>query len=90
VWFTPDAEFLHIGGGSTSTRWSNLSRCEQIGRSEAMMMRRNLSPVAAYASLTFISVGLAARYAVFRLGGRQNAADAMRATLRGFVVGAIT
>jgi hypothetical protein len=55
-----------------------------------MMMRRNLSPVAAYASLTFISVGLAARYAVFRLGGRQNAANAMRATLRGFVVGAIT
>ena len=23
VWFTADAEFLHIGGGSTATRWSN-------------------------------------------------------------------
>jgi GT2 family glycosyltransferase len=90
VWFTPDAEFLHIGGGSTSTRWSNLSRCEQIGRSEARMMRRNLSPLAAYASLTFISLGLAGRYVAFSLRGRRHAADAMRATLRGFVVGAIT
>jgi GT2 family glycosyltransferase len=90
VWLTPDAEFVHIGGGSTLTRWSNLGRCEQIGRSEAKMMRRNLGPVAAYASLTFISLGLAARYAVFRLGGRRNAADAMRATLRGFLVGALS
>jgi N-acetylglucosaminyl-diphospho-decaprenol L-rhamnosyltransferase len=90
VWFTPDAEFVHIGGGSTSTRWSNLSRCEQIGRSEAMMMRRNLGPLAAYASLTLISLGLAARYAVFRIGGRRDAADAMRATLRGFRAGTLS
>jgi len=90
VWFTPDAEFLHVGGGSTSTRWSNLSRCEQIGRSEAMMMRRNLRPFAAYVSLTFISLGLAARYVVFRVGGRRDAANAMRATLRGFLVGTLT
>jgi len=90
VWFTPDAEFLHVGGGSTSTRWSNLSRCEQIGRSEAMMMRRNLRPFAAHVSLTFISLGLAARYVVFRVGGRRDAANAMRATLRGFLVGTLT
>jgi GT2 family glycosyltransferase len=90
VWFTPDAEFVHIGGGSTSTRWSNLSRCEQIGRSEAMLMRRNLGPLAAYASLTFISLGLAARYAVFRIGGRRAAADAVRATLRGFRAGTLS
>jgi GT2 family glycosyltransferase len=90
VWFTPEAEFLHIGGGSTASRWSNLSRCEQIGRSEAKMMRRNLSPLSAYTALTIISLGLAGRYAVFRLWGRPNAAAAMRATLRGFVVGAFS
>ena len=90
VWFTPEAEFVHVGGGSTATRWSDLSRCEQIGRSEARMMRRNLSPLSAYTALTIISLGLAGRYAVFRLWGRRNAADAMRATLRGFVVGTLS
>jgi hypothetical protein len=55
-----------------------------------MLMRRNLGPLAAYASLTFISLGLAARYAVFRIGGRRAAADAVRATLRGFRAGTLS
>jgi N-acetylglucosaminyl-diphospho-decaprenol L-rhamnosyltransferase len=83
VWLTADAEFLHIGGGSTATRWSNPKRREMHGRAEARMIRRNLSPLAAWASLTFISAGLSARYLVHRVVGRPEAADSMRATLRG-------
>jgi N-acetylglucosaminyl-diphospho-decaprenol L-rhamnosyltransferase len=83
VWFTADAEFLHIGGGSTATRWSNPERREMIGRSERMMIDRNLGPLAARASLAFMSAGLLARYVVFRALGHRGAAEAVRATLRG-------
>jgi N-acetylglucosaminyl-diphospho-decaprenol L-rhamnosyltransferase len=83
VWFTADAEFLHIGGGSTATRWSNPERREMVGRSERLMIERNLSPLAARTSLAFMSAGLLGRYAAYRLLGRHSAAEAMRATLRG-------
>jgi len=83
VWFTADAEFLHIGGGSTATRWSNPERREMVGRSERLMIERNLSPRAAKTSLALMSAGLLGRYAVYRLFGRLGAAEAMRATLRG-------
>ncbi len=83
VWFTPEAEFVHIGGGSTAPRWSNADRSERVGRAEAMMIRRNMSPLAANASLAFMGLGLLARYAAFRLSGRREAAETMRATLRG-------
>jgi N-acetylglucosaminyl-diphospho-decaprenol L-rhamnosyltransferase len=85
VWLTSDAEFLHIGGGSTASRWSNSERREMAARSEAMMIRRNMTPLAAKASLTFISLGLLARYVLLSLAGRQEAAGAMRATLRGLL-----
>jgi N-acetylglucosaminyl-diphospho-decaprenol L-rhamnosyltransferase len=83
VWLTADAEFLHIGAGSTAARWSNPKRREMHGRAEARMIRRNLSPPAAWASLTFMSAGLLARYLVRRIAGHRHAAESMRATLRG-------
>ena len=83
VWLTADAEFLHIGGGSTATRWSNPQRREMHGRAEARMIRRNMGPLAAWTSLIFISAGLLARHVVHRLTGHREAADSMQATLRG-------
>jgi N-acetylglucosaminyl-diphospho-decaprenol L-rhamnosyltransferase len=85
IWFSADAEFLHIGAGSTATRWSNVNRREMTGRSEGMMIRRNMNTLAAKTSLTFFSLGLLARYVLFRLAGRREAADAIRATLRGLL-----
>jgi N-acetylglucosaminyl-diphospho-decaprenol L-rhamnosyltransferase len=87
VWLTPDAEFLHIGGGSTATRWSNPKRREMHGRAEAQMIRRNMSPPAARASLTFMSAGLLGRYLVHRIAGHREAAESMRATVRGLWAG---
>ena len=83
LWLTADAEFLHIGGGSTATRWSSPQRREMQGRAEAWMLRRNMSSPAAWASLGFISAGVAGRYLVHRVAGNRDAADSLRATLRG-------
>jgi GT2 family glycosyltransferase len=83
VWLAADAEFVHIGGGSTMTRWSNPKRREMHGRAEAQMIRRNMSPPAAWVSLTFMSAGLLGRYAVHGVAGDREAAESMRATVKG-------
>jgi GT2 family glycosyltransferase len=83
VWLTPDAEFLHIGGGSTATRWSDPKRRRMHGRAEALMIHRNMSAPAAWTSLAFMSGGLLARYMVHRVAGKHEAASSMSATLRG-------
>jgi GT2 family glycosyltransferase len=90
VWFSSEAEFVHIGSGSTANRWSSASRCERVGRSEASMIRKNLSPTAAKLSLAFITAGLLARSAVYRLVGQRAASDALRATVRGLLERSLT
>ena len=87
VWFSSEAEFVHIGSGSTAARWSSPERAEMVGRSEGAMIRRNLSPGAARLSLFFIASGLLARSLVYRLAGRRAASNTMRAALRGFRAG---
>jgi GT2 family glycosyltransferase len=87
VWFSSEAEFVHIGSGSTANRWSSPSRSEMMGRSEGTMIRRNMGPVAATLSLVFISAGLLFRSVIYRLVGRRDASDALRATLRGLLAG---
>jgi GT2 family glycosyltransferase len=84
IWFSADAEFVHIGSASTR-RWSSPARREMEGRSEGMMIRRNLSPIAAKLSLGFISAGLVARAAAFGLAGRSHASADLRAALRGYL-----
>lgn len=83
VWLTADAEFLHIGGGATVSRWSNPKRREMHGRAEAQMIRRNMSRPAAWASLTFMSAGLLGRYVVHRIAGHRAAAESMHSTVKG-------
>lgn len=84
VWFSADAEFVHVGSASTR-RWSSPARREMEGRCEGMMIRRNLGPMAARLSLVFIAAGLLARSAFFRLAGRSNASADQRAALRGYL-----
>ncbi len=84
VWFSADAEFLHVGSASTR-RWSSPARREMEGRSEGMIIRRNLSPVSAKLSLAFIAAGLLLRSVAFRLVGRTDASADLRAALRGYL-----
>jgi len=83
VWFSADAEFVHLGSGSTATRWTSPARAEMAARAEGTMIRRNLQPFPAGISVGFISAGLLARAGIYRLVGRQEASEATRAALRG-------
>lgn len=82
--FVRDAEFIHVGMGSTGTHWSSAERAERIGRSEAAMIREHLSPVKARLTLTFLRAGLVGRWLFHRLVGNRDAATSLRGSLRGY------
>jgi N-acetylglucosaminyl-diphospho-decaprenol L-rhamnosyltransferase len=82
VWFVHDAEFVHVGRGSTA--WDSPHRAERIGMAEGEWIRRTMSPLAARATLAFIQAGLIGRIAVFAALGNRDATEAFRGSLRGY------
>ena len=82
--FCSDAEFIHLGGGSTDALWSDESRAERVGRANAALIRQYLSPSDARLTLAFMRAGFAGRYAFWTLTGRRAAAAEQRALLRGY------
>jgi N-acetylglucosaminyl-diphospho-decaprenol L-rhamnosyltransferase len=85
VWFTPDAEFVHLGNVASGRHWSNPSRAEMIGRAEGAMIRRHLSRPSASVTIGLIAAGLAARWAVFTVLRNREAAASLRGGLRGYL-----
>jgi N-acetylglucosaminyl-diphospho-decaprenol L-rhamnosyltransferase len=81
--FVSDAEFTHLGGSSSSVRWTDREQWEQVGRAEAYVIRANLPHRSAAASIAWMRLGLAARVLAFRLLGRKRAAEACRGSLHG-------
>jgi N-acetylglucosaminyl-diphospho-decaprenol L-rhamnosyltransferase len=84
VWFCAESEFVHIGNISGRQAWANPRRGELVGRSEAGMIRRNLSPGAARVTLGLISAGIAARWLVQKALRNDEAAASLHGSLRGF------
>jgi N-acetylglucosaminyl-diphospho-decaprenol L-rhamnosyltransferase len=82
-WFEANAEFVHLGGASSSARWSGGQRGEAVARAEAAMIRRHFSPIRARLALAFMRYGLAARFVCFRMIGRGLAAETCRGFMRG-------
>lgn len=85
VWFAADAVFVHLGSSTSARRWSNPRRAEMIGRSDAAMIHRHMSRLSAWLTVGFISAGLAARWLFFTIMRRHDAADSLRAGLRGYL-----
>jgi N-acetylglucosaminyl-diphospho-decaprenol L-rhamnosyltransferase len=85
VWFTPEAEFVHLGNIASGRHWSSPQRAEMIGRAEAAMIRRHMPRFRAAATVGLISGGLAARWLVFRMLGNREAAESLRSGLRGYL-----
>jgi GT2 family glycosyltransferase len=83
VWFTPEAVFVHLGSRSTTRLWSLRDRSELVGRSEGAMIRRQLPKLSAALTLAFMCAGLAARWLVFAVSGKQ----ARKAETTGFLKG---
>jgi N-acetylglucosaminyl-diphospho-decaprenol L-rhamnosyltransferase len=84
VWFTPESEFIHLGNVSSGRHWTNPRRAEMIGRAQAAMIRRHMSPLRSRLTLGFISGGLAARWLAFTLARDREAAATARGGLRGY------
>lgn len=82
VWFVHDAEFVHVGRGSTG--WDSPRRAELIGLAEGDWIRRTMSPLAARATLAFTYAGLLGRVAVFEALRNREASAALRGSLRGY------
>lgn len=83
VWFTPRAEFLHVGSGTVTTRWTAAGRAERVGAAEAAMIRRHRGRTSAALTIACTRIGLLARWVVFRLAGADERAAAFRSWSRG-------
>jgi len=81
--FSPTASWVHIGFHSGRRHWTTPQRQEMIGRSEAQMIRRHLSPLQARLTLQLMSAGLAARWLYRRSRRQGEAAAALAGSLRG-------
>ena len=83
TWFTAEAEFVHLGGTSSDRRWSTRERAEEVARAEGAMIREQLPPGRAAATLLFMQLGLGARVASFTVLGKADAAADSRGALAG-------
>lgn len=83
TWFEADAEFIHLGGASSSRVWSDRQRSERVGRAEAAMLRAHLSSARAEATIAIMRAGLAARVAWFRVVRNADAAESCRGSYDG-------
>jgi GT2 family glycosyltransferase len=81
--FVAESEFVHLGGSSSSLRWSDPERGERIGRSEAHIIRENLPSLSAQRSITIMRLGLTARMLAFHLLRDTQAAETCRGFMRG-------
>lgn len=84
TWFEHAAEFVHLGGASSGTRWSVQERAERVGRAEAETIRQHLSPARAAATLALMRIGVGVRSACFRLIRNDVAAASCRGYFRGY------
>lgn len=85
VWFTPDAEFVHLGNVASGRHWSSPERAAMVGSAEAEMIRRHMSRPSAALTVGLISAGLAGRWLVYRATGNREAAASLRGGLRGYL-----
>jgi GT2 family glycosyltransferase len=82
VWFCGEAEFVHLGGGSTD--WDEPSRAERSGRANGELIRAHLSPAKARLTLAVVRAGFAGRRAFRRVTGNGAAAATYEGLLRGY------
>ena len=84
TWFTAEAEFVHLGGKSTSGAYTTAARARKIAESEAAVIRRHLSPFRAELTVAILRGGHLGRTLVFRAFGHSESADLHRGLAAGF------
>ncbi|HEX6702188.1 MAG TPA: glycosyltransferase family 2 protein [Gaiellaceae bacterium] len=86
--FVADAEFVHLGGASTSARWTDAERAERVARAQAAMIREHLTRSRATLTLALMALGVGGRALVYRALGDRAASKTMIGWLRGYTAGA--
>jgi N-acetylglucosaminyl-diphospho-decaprenol L-rhamnosyltransferase len=84
--FVPDAEFIHLGGASSSQRWDDPERAERVAAAEAEMLRAQLGLLRSSAVTGTMAAGAGLRALAYRLQGRTDAAASQKAWARGYRV----
>jgi N-acetylglucosaminyl-diphospho-decaprenol L-rhamnosyltransferase len=87
TWFEAGAEFTHLGGASSASAWSDAARARRVASAEAAMLRAQMGPFRSRATLLAMAGGVAARAAVNRARGRDEAARVAAAWTRGYLLG---
>jgi GT2 family glycosyltransferase len=85
TWFERDSEFVHLGGATVGRTRTDTARVELVSKSDATMIRSELSPARAALVIGFLSVGFAARVGLFALARKPERAEWARASLRGYL-----
>jgi GT2 family glycosyltransferase len=82
--FVADAEFVHLGGASSSRRWGTPDRAERQARAEAAVVRAHLGRFRAAVTIALMAAGVGARAVLYRLRGDRPAAEVKAAWFRGY------
>lgn len=85
LWFDPEAQFVHLGGGSTRNHWGDAERARRVGYAEASMISRHLGPVSGRLTLAFIALGIGARWLFYVATRNRAAATTYRGALDGYL-----
>jgi len=84
VWYERDATFVHLGSSTVRDHWSDVARAGMIASSEIATVRAQLPPVQAALTVSFLTLGAAARWIVFT-GLRKEKAAVFGSVLRGYL-----
>ncbi len=85
AWFEPGAEFVHLGGATSSRQWSPADRAATVAEAEAEMIHAHARRPLAVAMLGVMATGTGARAVVRRALGHREQADALAAVTRGYL-----
>jgi N-acetylglucosaminyl-diphospho-decaprenol L-rhamnosyltransferase len=80
IWFCPDAEVVHVGGGSTHREWGRMFSAQV--RSHVLFVRKHKGAVAAGVTRGLLLVSLLLRSVVFRGARGRSYREAARALTR--------
>jgi N-acetylglucosaminyl-diphospho-decaprenol L-rhamnosyltransferase len=82
--FVGEAEFIHLGGASSTQRWGDAQRAERVARAEASAIGRTVAPRTARLTIGLMATGVGARAIALRAAGRPEAAAVQAAWCRGY------
>jgi N-acetylglucosaminyl-diphospho-decaprenol L-rhamnosyltransferase len=87
IWFSAEAEWVHLGNATGSRRWTDPERASMIGREESKLLFEQLSPAGAAVAIAATSLYHTWRAAVFAIQGDRTAAAATRAARSAYLEG---